>query len=109
MSILDRRFKKAFEKDLKESLDPSVELDEKVKVLLDKYFEEKDKGKLIPKGTSVTLFCCTHDRDSKSSEKIVLEEDTFEYELEELAEEFFQSNKEPEYWFTINAGNEEED
>lgn len=55
--------------------------------------------KVYKKGTTVWLWCCTHDTQSYEKEEYKLTEDHTEEELNKIAEEFFYSNKEPEWGF----------
>jgi hypothetical protein len=51
------------------------------------------------KGTTVELFCCTHDMQSEEYEDYTLEVDMTEDELNKIAEDFFWNTKEPEWGF----------
>lgn len=55
--------------------------------------------KKFKKGSSVWLWCCTHDPQSKEVEEYILTEDHTEDELTKIAEDFFWSQKEPEWGF----------
>lgn len=55
---------------------------------------------MIKAGTTVWLWCCTHDTQSMVQEQYVLEVDMTEQQLEELAEEYFWNEKEPEWGFS---------
>jgi hypothetical protein len=47
----------------------------------------------------VKLWCCTHDLQSEAEETIEVDDDTTDDELVKMAEEFFWSAKEPEWWY----------
>jgi hypothetical protein len=58
---------------------------------------------MYKKGTKVRLYCCTHDAQSKEYEDIILDEDTSETMLNEMAKDFMYNTKEPEYWFEVDG------
>jgi hypothetical protein len=62
--------------------------------------------KIYPKGTKVRLYCCTHDYGSEEFEDIVLDSDTTEAFLNEMAVDFMENTKQPESWFEIRGENE---
>lgn len=49
----------------------------------------------------VRLWCCTHDAQSMEEEIIEVEEKTTKEQLEQIAEDFYQNCKEPEWGFEI--------
>ena len=58
------------------------------------------KKKIYKAGTTVWLWCRTHDGQSQDKQEYTLETDHTEAELNECAEEFFWSCKEPEWGFS---------
>lgn len=56
--------------------------------------------KIYKAGTTVWLWWCTHDPQSKEVEEYTLTEDMTEEELEKLAEDYMWNDKEPEWGFS---------
>ena len=60
------------------------------------------KSKIVAKkGQVITLHCCTHDCGSEEHEDFTLEDDATEFDLDNMAAEFLENMKQPEYWWKI--------